>query len=407
MSNRCWLQTALLGASAILILCTIGCKTAQGPEGPIAYVAPQTLTVRRELAEKNSTAALLNHGDRVDVLETRRRFVKVRTSGGVEGWVDAAQLLTADQMAKIQEDSQRALKMPSEGSAGVFEPLNIHIEPSRQSPAFARIPDGASVQVLGQRLVARGNGPAKAPVFNIPKPESHRASRKKKEQSDFPFPRPKPPKAPAGADQLVAGAPKPVESAEPAKPPVLESWTLVRTKDRQVGWVLSRNLVMSIPDEVAQYAEGRRITSYFDLGEVVDEEKGPKHDWLWTTSSEAEPFDFDSWRVFIWNRRHHRYETSYRQRDVEGYFPVLVQSADAGSAARSFQLLVREDDGRLWLRTYSFDGVLIHAVGRTLYQPDGDKKMLLAQDSSSHQSKNGWLQASWNRLLQRFEGKHE
>ena len=109
--------------------------------------------------------------------------------------------------------------------------------------------------------------------------------------------------------------------AEPKKPVILEDWSLVRTKDNQIGWVLTRNLIMSIPDEVAQYAEGKRITSYFDLGAVHDELKGMKHNWLWTTSSAPLPYDFDAWRVFLWNRRRHRYETSYRQRDVEGYFP--------------------------------------------------------------------------------------
>ncbi len=63
------------------------------------------------------------------------------------------------------------------------------------------------------------------------------------------------------------------KTAELKKPVVMEDWTLVRTKDDQCGWVLSRNLAMSIPDEVAQYAEGKRITSYFDLGAVNDDEK--------------------------------------------------------------------------------------------------------------------------------------
>ena len=35
----------------------------------------------------------------------------------------------------------------------------------------------------------------------------------------------------------------------------MEDWSLVRTKDGQIGWVLTRNLDMSIPDEVAQYAK--------------------------------------------------------------------------------------------------------------------------------------------------------
>ncbi len=101
----------------------------------------------------------------------------------------------------------------------------------------------------------------------------------------------------------------------------MEDWTLIRTKAGETGWVLTRNLNISVPDEVAQYAEGKRITSYFEIGSINDEEKGLKHDWLWTTLSGDDPVDFDSWRVFIWNLRRHRYETSYRQRDLIRLFP--------------------------------------------------------------------------------------
>ena len=63
---------------------------------------------------------------------------------------------------------------------------------------------------------------------------------------------------------------------------------------------------MAIPDDVAQYAEGRRITSYFPLGETKDGNT-VKKSWLWTTVEHGlAPYDFDSLRVFIWNSRRHR-----------------------------------------------------------------------------------------------------
>ena len=52
----------------------------------------------------------------------------------------------------------------------------------------------------------------------------------------------------------------------------MEDWNLVRTKDGKAGWVLSRMLVMAIPDEVAQYSEGARITSLFPSREPSEDE---------------------------------------------------------------------------------------------------------------------------------------
>lgn len=392
-----------------------------------AYVAPASLNLRRELTQKNSSVAMLKHGDKVDIIDMRRRFVKVRTAKGAEGWVDSLQLLSPAQMDQIRRDTEHALTLPSEGSAGVFEALNIHIDPSRQSPAFARIPEGGSVAVLAHRLTPKSNEPPKLPNLITERPQP--LSRKQKKQlqirtsSRLPAP-PPPPKPPVNWQELSAEridgalstadikankekqqAQKKIEELK--KPVVLEDWTLVRTKDNQVGWVLSRNLVMSIPDDVAQYAEGKRITSYFDLGSVQDEEKGVRHNWLWTTASHAETYDFDAWRVFLWNRHRHRYETSYRDRDLEGYFPVHVDPAEANSVGRTFELITKDDDGKFRRRSYLFDGARVHLSGTEDYRPDSPTtgKSAAGIDTNELQAKapkDGWFKRHWAALKQRF-----
>ncbi len=396
-----------------------------------AYVAPASLNLRRELTQKNSSVAVLKHGERVSIIDIHRRFVKIRTVQGDEGWVDSLQLLSPEQMDQIRRETQQALAMPSEGSASVYEALNVHLEPSRQSPAFVRIPEGGSVTVLAHRLEPRKNTPSKSDLFAPERPQQlsrrQRRQREAKNTNRFLPPFPPPPKPPANWQELSAEriepgnesiadlkARKDQETAEKKttelkKPVILEDWSLVRTKDNQCGWVLSRNLVMSIPDEVAQYAEGKRITSYFDLGAVQDDKKGVKHHWLWTTASALEPFDYDAWRVFIWNRRRHRYETSYRQRDVEGYFPVHVDAPESNTLERTFELVMKDDDGKLRRRTYSFDGVRVHLAGTENYQPgasSGQNKPG-ALDTTKLQAKlprEGWFRRNWKTLKRRIFG---
>ncbi len=434
--QRLWfLAIGALSLASLLQL--TGCVKQSDDVLGQAYVAPATLNLRREVNQKNSAVALLKHGEKVGIVDSRRRFVKVRTEKGDEGWVDSLQLLSPEQMAQIRRDTQHALSLPSEGAAGVFEALNVHIEPSRQSPAFARIPEGGSVAVLAHRIEPKNSAPAKPPnlVAERPQPLSRRQKRERQLRSSasrLPAPPPAP-KPPANWQELSAeridGAQSTAEvqankdqadkekqssgkmALELKKPVILEDWSLVRTKDNQCGWVLSRNLVMSIPDEVAQYAEGKRITAYFDLGSVQDEEKGLRHDWLWTTSSGLQPFDFDSWRVFLWNRRRHRYETSYRQRDVEGYFPVHVDAADSNALGRTFELITKDDDGKFRRRSYAFDTSRVHLTGTEDYQPDaagnGDKTGGVDAngiDTNKLQAKmprEGWFHHGWSALKRR------
>src|SRR5580692_6604534 len=121
----------------------------------LAYVGPVSLNVRQDMAAKSPGVTEVNHGDRLDIIDVRRRLVRVRTVNGVEGWADANLLLSAQQMDDLRKLAEDAQKLPSQGAATVFEALNMHTEPSRTSPNFHQIPEGGSVEVLTHRPTPR------------------------------------------------------------------------------------------------------------------------------------------------------------------------------------------------------------------------------------------------------------
>ncbi len=137
--------------------------------------------------------------------------------------------------------------------------------------------------------------------------------------------------------------------------------------------MLARMLMMSIPDEVAQYAEGHRITAYLALGEVKDKEKDQsKHNWLWTTSSGGQhPFEFDSFRVFVWSPKRHHYETAFIERNVQGFYPIEAEPLP-GQDEKAFSVVLREKDGNLYKRTYGFSGYHVRMISKTPYHPTPD-----------------------------------
>jgi SH3-like domain-containing protein len=364
-----------------------GCSRgpARAPVIGEAFVGPAVLNLRRDLAPSSEKVAMVKHGERVEVIQTRRRFILVRTAGGAEGWTDNRQLLDAAQLATIRDMAVRATRLPSRGKAAATTQLNMHAEAARTSPNIYQLQEKAQVEVVARKVVARATQPTVGPlVIARPKPPV----RRKKESSDSakakvpPPPMPAAPKPPGDWQKMSRVAAVPVEKvpdeeAEPPKPVPLDDWSLVVTSDGNAGWVLSGMLSMAIPDEVAQYSEGARITSYYKLGQAEDEGKTHNH-WLWTTLSQRNaPFDFDAYRVFIWSIRHHRYETAFVERHIEGVLPAAVHQIEVPNGkttakVQGFTVMLRREDGKLDRKTFWFEPYKVRLVDEAVVEMPGD-----------------------------------
>jgi hypothetical protein len=364
--------------SFVAFVCALaGCSSGRSrqPEIGEAYAGPATLKLRKDLDPHSAELVTVSHGERLGIIFRRRRFVKVRTGKGIEGWTDIRQLLASEQMDELNELAETAQQLPSQGAATAYEALNTHTAPNRLAPSFYRIKEGELVDLVAHELSPRGPFENKALLPRaVPRPK---APPKPKDEPRVPKP-PKPP-APRLPDNWLElsksppSAPLPPETPEahprqPPKPVPLDDWALVRLKSGRAGWVLMASLKMNIPDEVAQYSEGRRITSYFATGDVNDNGQ-LKHHWLWTTISNGRvPYEFDSFRYFIWNLRKHRYETAYVERNLKGYYPVEVGPVRVASGAKTdtfpgFSLIV-EEDGVRYRKTYSYQVYLVRLVSK-------------------------------------------
>ena len=65
-----------------------GCNARQESKPAIghAFAGPATLKLHQEIDTKSATVAVAHHGDALDIVGQRRRWYKVRTAQGVEGW---------------------------------------------------------------------------------------------------------------------------------------------------------------------------------------------------------------------------------------------------------------------------------------------------------------------------------
>jgi hypothetical protein len=232
--------------------------------------------------------------------------------------------------------SEQSKSAPSQGIATTYEALNVHTEPDAHSPSFLQLKEGEKVEVIGHRVAPRlPPAPPKAPPAMKPQNRKTSKSGKKSKEKEIPAPpMPAPPKLPGDWRELsqLAADPAPVPNAP--RPTPMDDWSLIRN------------------------AAGRD-------GKIV------KKSWLWTTiESGRQPRDFDSFRVFVWSLRRHRYETAHIERNLSGFFPVLthpvaaprargVKDAVTGKDAATgkvpgFSILIEKQDGLRYRRNYAF-----------------------------------------------------
>jgi hypothetical protein len=362
----------------MLLLGACGGGTARrAPSIGEAYVGPAELKLRADIPPESAAVATVRHGERLEILQQRRTsFLRVRAPNGAEGWVDARQLLGAEDMASLKELSGRAREMPSQGIATTYGELRVHTQPARGAPSFLALKAGDKVDVLANVTAPRADTRRQPLVPPAPKQPGKPAQKPAKAAKYPPPPMPKLPGPPADwlelsrTDLSDEPAPDAAEALPPAAPIPTDDWSLIRTPSGQAGWALTRALSMAIPDEVAQYAEGHRIVSYFALGETADGDQ-KKQQWLWTTIGGApQPYDFDSFRVFVWSTRRHRYETAHIERNLKGYSPVLVGPVQmAGSKSQpagafpGFSICVQKADGQRRRREYAFLSNVVRFAG--------------------------------------------
>ncbi len=299
-----------------------------------AYVAVTEAGLRDRVATFYNKTGVVHNGERVQILERmqNKRFLRVRSPRGEEGWVQERYLADQQTFDEFQRLAEHFKTAPAQATANTEEQVKVHVLPGRKTGYLYLLNEKTKVDLLQRQAVDRNAPPLQLKDENK-EPEENPEEDKVKSDSTGP-------------------------------PAVLEDWWLVRDPQMRVGWVLGRTLYLVIPDEIAQYSEGQRIVAAYQLDEVPDGDKKVPEYLVLFTEKEGLPYDFNQARVFTWNVRKHRYETAYRERELTGVLPVTLgqQNFEKEGNLRTFVLRVKDDDGTVHERTYKFNPPLVHRV---------------------------------------------
>jgi Bacterial SH3 domain len=312
----------VLGVAFVLAL--TACNRGRHHVLDVNYVSAVQATLRDQLSTMYNRVGMVKNGERVEVLEREKRFSRVRTSNGIEGWIEQRYLVdqsTYDGLQKLTKDN---LSDPVQAPGVLRNDTNLHLTPGRETEHLYQLSAGAKVSVLKRATAEKQPG--------------------------------------AVVQQSKAGG--------KASGPVLEDWWLARDSQNRIGWVLARMVDIDVPLDIAQYAEGQRFVAFFVLDQVQDTGKEgtgknvSQYLCVLTEPRDGLLYDFDQIRVFTWNVRKHRYETAYREHGLNGVLPVTVTSEafDKEGTLPVFILRVKDDSGTVSERKYKMATPIVRRV---------------------------------------------
>ena len=333
-----------------------GCNRGRGRVLEIAYVSGVQANLRDHVAAVYEKTGVVKNGERVEVLDHDRRFVKVRTATGVTGWVEQRYLVGQEVFDRIQKLTADNQNDPVQAQGATRNDTNLHVEPGRDTEHLYQISSGEKLSLLKRGTAEKPGAVA---------PPSRSTSR-----STLPGGNPQNNLQNSDKKQAV---------------PVVEDWWLVRDSHNRVGWVLGRMIDLDIPLDVAQYAEGQRIVAFFVLNQVQDgDKKVAQYLTVLTEPKDGLPFDFNQIRVFTWNVKRHRYETAYRER-MAGVLPVTVsqENFDKEGLLPAFTIRVQDDNGNVTERKYKLNTPIV----RRVYAPGEEPARAVSRKAVSRKAK--------------------
>jgi hypothetical protein len=275
-----------------------------GPPPEYVYLSVDHRYLRDKLALVADRVAEVTNGEKLLVLQHNRRFLEVKTPVGKVGWIEEHSVIDQDDFAKFQALAKQHANDKPVTTAKLYDVLYMHVAPGRDEQHFYLLSPNTKVSLLERASVPRSN---------VAPPAS------------------------------ASGKPAPVR---------MDDWWLARDPEGRTGWMLASDLNIQVPQSVARYSENEHMLAAYVLRTIQDPDSGvprgevPEYLTVLRPYKSGLPYDFDQVRVFTWSTKRHHYETAFRLRNIQGFFPVKVTpavSSGSDDTASEFSFHVAPD----------------------------------------------------------------
>ena len=286
-------------------------------------IGERSVTLWSGVAQVREPLDALHYGDRVEIVARHNDSVKVRTTGGEVGWIDARSLMEPalwQRSAKLLGEAQE-LPVQARGRAKVA--TNLRVQPGRTQPRLYQFGRGNPVEIVGRAVADVSQASDEKESGGEAAADSKKEDPKKEEWL------------------FVRGlATRPPSEANPRTP---DTSTTTRPGDRTspiAGWIIGRFVELDLPDAVREGTASANVrpVAWFELNKVGDI-TGAKPQYLVAGSRgpDSQPCDFTNIRVYTWNPKKSRYETAYIENNLCGQMPVRIGTGPKGEPEFRFR----------------------------------------------------------------------
>jgi hypothetical protein len=315
------------------------------------YIGERSVTLWSGVAQVREPLDALHYGDHVEIVARHNDSVKVRTTSGEVGWIDARSLMETALWQRSAKLLGEAQELPVQARGRTKVATNLRVQPGRTQPRLYQFGRGIPVEIVGRAVAdvaqASDEKESASDAGDSRKEDSKKEDAKKEEWL------------------FVRGlATRPPSEANPHTP---DTSTTTQPGDRTspiAGWIIGRFVELDLPDAVRDGTASANVrpVAWFELNKVGDI-SGAKPQYLvaGTRGADSQPCDFTNIRVYTWNPKKTRYETAYIENNLCGQMPVRVgtgprgepefrfRSKDANSSAGNSQ--VSNNDERVYRLT--------------------------------------------------------
>src|ERR1051326_7147300 len=159
VSHRPHLLALLLLVAALLL--AAGCSGGASDRTEYEYVAVSEASLRDHVSTIYNKTAVVRNGERLQVLERmqNKRFVRVRSPRGEEGWVQERYLADQETYEEFQRLAEQFKNALAQATAVTEDQVKVHVLPGRKTGYLYLLNEKQKVELLQRQTIDRNAPP--------------------------------------------------------------------------------------------------------------------------------------------------------------------------------------------------------------------------------------------------------